>query len=41
MLDAKVVRGVLEGSDHYAVVVKIVLEANGSLVGKMEKREVK
>ena len=25
VLDAKVVRGALEGSDHYAVVVKIML----------------
>ncbi len=28
VLDAKVVRGVLEGSDHYAVVVKIMLRDN-------------
>ncbi len=42
VMDAKVVRGALEGSDYYAVVVKILLRDKWEFVGRVEKRrEVK
>ncbi len=42
VMDAKVVRGALEGSDHYAVVVKIVLRDKWEFCRRVEKgREVK
>ncbi len=38
VLDAKVVRGALEGSDHYAVVVKIILRDKWEFCRKMRKK---
>ncbi len=39
VLDAKVVRGSLEGSDHYAVVVKIMLRDKWEFCRKTEKEK--
>ncbi len=38
VVDAKVVRGAIEGSDHYAVVVKIMLRDKWEFLGRLEKR---
>ncbi len=39
VMDAKVVRGSLEGSDHYAVVVKIMLRDKWEFCSKSEKEK--
>ncbi len=39
VLDAKVVRGTLEGSDHYAVVVKLMLRQMGVLWEDWKRKE--
>ncbi len=39
VLDAKVVRGALEGSDHYAVVIKIMLRDKWEFCRKIGKEK--